>query len=105
MIDQLGIALTGVIAIFLTQSKREELRRYACIFGLAGQPFWFWAAWQADQWGILTINVLYAAAWSKGVWMHWLKPKPMYPDLTAQHEQHLREAFARRRAEQGRADK
>lgn len=72
MIDQIGIALTGVTAIFLSQCKSEELRRYACLFGLAGQPFWFSAAISAEQWGILALNCLYAVAWAKGVWVHWL---------------------------------
>lgn len=74
MIDQLGIALTGVTAIFLTQSKREWLRRYACLFGIAGQPFWFWSAITAKQWGITALCCLYTFAWAKGVWQHWLKP-------------------------------
>ena len=75
MIDQIGIALTGVTAIFLTQSKRESRRRDACLFGLAGQPFWFWAAISAEQWGITALCVLYASAWAKGVWVHWLQPR------------------------------
>jgi hypothetical protein len=74
MIDQIGIALTGVTAIFLTQSKNEWLRRYACLFGMAGQPFWFYAAFTAEQWGILALNFLYAAAWAKGIWQHWVVP-------------------------------
>lgn len=45
MIDQIAIALTGVVAIFLTQSSNPEHRRYACLFGMASQPFWFYAAW------------------------------------------------------------
>lgn len=77
MIDQIGIALTGVTAIFLTQSKLESRRRYACLFGMAGQPFWFYAAISAEQWGVTFVCVLYAFAWAKGVWMHWLKPKPV----------------------------
>jgi hypothetical protein len=74
MIDQVGIALTGVTAIFLSQSKQEWLRRYACLFGMAGQPFWIYAAVKAEQWGILALTVLYTLAWAKGVWTHWLKP-------------------------------
>lgn len=74
MIDQLAIAATGVTAIFLTQSRSESVRRYACLFGLAGQPFWMYAAWSASQWGILTLTALYTAAWAKGVWSHWLRP-------------------------------
>ena len=72
MIDQIGIVLTGVVAVFLTQSKREYLRRYACLFGLAGQPFWFLAAIKAHQWGVFIVCVLYTAAWAKGFWTHWL---------------------------------
>lgn len=74
MIDQIGIAMTGVTAIFLTQSKHATLRRYACLFGIAGQPFWIYSAWTAGQWGILALTALYAMAWAKSVWTHWIKP-------------------------------
>ena len=36
VLDQLGILVTGVIAVWLTQHKRESWRRWACIFGLLG---------------------------------------------------------------------
>jgi hypothetical protein len=72
MIDQVGIAFTGVTAIFLTQSKQERLRRYACLFGIAGQPFWFWSAITAEQWGVTVLCCLYTLAWAKGVWQHWI---------------------------------
>jgi hypothetical protein len=72
---QLGIALTGATAIFLTQSKSREFQRFACLFGLAGQPFWIWSAIEAEQWGILALTSLYAFAWAKGVWVYWLKPQ------------------------------
>lgn len=74
-IAQVGIALCGVTAIFLTQTKSRDLQRFACIFGLAGQPFWMWSAISADQWGILALTGLYAFAWGKGVWLHWLRPR------------------------------
>lgn len=76
MIDQVGIAITGVTAIFLTQSKSENLRRYACLFGMAGQPFWIYSAVVAQQWGILVLTCFYTAAWAKGVWTHWISRKP-----------------------------
>ena len=72
VLDQLGILLTGVIAVWLTQHKRESWRRWACIFGLLGQPFWFYAAWKAEQWGILAISTLYTYAWARGIWTYWL---------------------------------
>src|SRR5690349_4659559 len=51
-LDQIGITLSGVIAVWLTQDKRIAWRRWACIFGMFAQPFWFYAAWKAEQWGI-----------------------------------------------------
>ena len=72
MIDQIGIALTGVTAIALSQSA-PRLQRYACLFGLAGQPFWIWSAWHAGQWGILALTSLYTLAWAKGLWTHWIR--------------------------------
>ena len=71
-LDQIGIALGGAIAVWLTQDKRESWRRWASIFGMLGQPFWFYATWKAEQWGILALCTLYAYAWARGVWTHWL---------------------------------
>lgn len=76
MIDQIGIALTGVTAIFLTQSKSSRLQRFACLFGIAGQPFWIYSAWSAGQWGILALTSLYTLAWLKGVHRHWIATPP-----------------------------
>lgn len=76
MIEQFFIAGTGVTAIFLTQAKSAGARRYACLFGLAGQPFWFWSAWQAQQWGIFALCCFYTLAWAKGVRLHWLNRDP-----------------------------
>lgn len=70
--EQIGIALTGVIAIFLTQDRRDHVRRWACVFGLLGQPFWIYAAWQSNQMGVLLVSVLYAFAWAQGFWKHWI---------------------------------
>ncbi len=74
MIDQVAIAITGVVAIWLSQDKRENFRKYASIFGLAGQPFWFYSAFSAEQWGILLLTFFYTAAWFKGLKNHWFKP-------------------------------
>ena len=70
--EQIAIAFTGVIAIWLSQDKSEKWRKYACLFGMAGQPFWFYAAYTAEQWGIFTLCVFYTWAWFKGVRLHWL---------------------------------
>jgi hypothetical protein len=73
-LDQIGITLSGVIAVWLTQHKRETWRRWACIFGMLSQPFWFYAAWKAEQWGIFALCTLYTYAWARGLWIHWLNP-------------------------------
>ena len=74
MIEQIAIAFTGVIAIYLSQSTGPKIK-YACIFGLLGQPFWFYSAYSAEQWGIFVLCFLYTFAWVKGVKTHWCKPK------------------------------
>lgn len=71
--EQIGIAFTGVIAILLTQQKREEWKKYACLFGLAGQPFWFYSSYQAEQWGIFILCFFYLHAWLLGFKNNWIK--------------------------------
>ena len=71
MTAQIGIALFGVTAIFLSQSPNLRAQRFACVFGLIGQPFWFWAAISAKQWGIVALCFFYTAAWARGVKTHW----------------------------------
>lgn len=73
MIEQIGIAATGVTAIFLSQDKRENVRKWACIFGLIGQPFWFYSSFVAGQWGIFGLCFLYTMAWWRGFINNWIK--------------------------------
>lgn len=73
MIDQIALGLLGVTAVRLSQDHRENVRRFACLFGLAAEPFWFYATWQAEQWGIFALCFLYSWSWLKGLQTHWLK--------------------------------
>lgn len=70
--EQIGIALTGAVAIWLSQDKRDSFRKWACVFGLIGQPFWFYSSWTAGQWGIFALCFLYTYGWIKGFRNHWL---------------------------------
>jgi hypothetical protein len=74
MISQLALGILGVIAIYLSQDSRVSVRRFACLFGLAAQPFWFYATYVAEQWGIFALCALYTLSWLKGVRTHWMKP-------------------------------
>ncbi len=69
---QLAIAVFGVTAVFLTQIDDAELNRYACLFGLAAQPFWFYASASEAQWGIFAVSILYCLAWLRGLFRYWL---------------------------------
>jgi len=70
--EQIFIAFTGVTAIWLTQQKKEEWKKYACLFGLAGQPFWFYSAYTSESWGIFTLVLFYTYFWLLGVKNNWL---------------------------------
>lgn len=72
MISQIFIAILGVTAVWLTQQPNEALKKYACIFGIASQPFWFYAAWASQQWGIFFLCFVYSAAWLFGFYNYWL---------------------------------
>ncbi|HDY98737.1 MAG TPA: hypothetical protein ENH72_09620 [Pseudomonas sabulinigri] len=72
MINQFGLTIFSLLAIWLTQEKRIERRRWASVFGLISQPFWFWAAISSQQWGILLLSLLYTAVWAKGFYTHWI---------------------------------
>lgn len=73
MIEQIGIVVFSVTAAALTQSTNRQRRRYACLFGLASQPFWFWSSWQSESWGVFAISFVYAGIWAWGVYVHWIR--------------------------------
>lgn len=73
VIAQIAIAVFGVMAIALSQVESERLRRWACIFGLIGQPFWFYATFTSEQWGMFALCFLYTWAWGLGLYTHWVK--------------------------------
>ena len=70
--EQLGIALFGVVAVWLSQDADAKRRKYGPVFGLISQPFWFYTAFTHDQWGIFGLSFLYTWSWLKGVRTYWL---------------------------------
>jgi hypothetical protein len=71
MIAQGGIILFGAVSIFLIGRKTARWRRWGYLAGLFGQPFWFWATWEAEQWGIMLLAVWYTYAWADGLRNNW----------------------------------
>jgi hypothetical protein len=71
--EQFGIALFGATAVILSQDDRKSWSRWACIFGMIGQPFWFLATYKAGQWGMFALCFLYLFGWARGVWNNWIR--------------------------------
>ncbi|MBP8150223.1 MAG: hypothetical protein KAY21_10940 [Limnohabitans sp.] len=74
-IDQLAIMLTGVSAAWILNGPEGRARRYACLIGLAGQPFWFWSTWSHGQWGMFIVTAGFTLAYLRGVWLTWIRPR------------------------------
>lgn len=73
-LEQVGIAVFGVTAVWLSQDEREHVRRWACVFGMAAQPFWYYTTFINHQWGIFALSFFYTYSWLKGVNAFWIKP-------------------------------
>ncbi|HSX51470.1 MAG TPA: hypothetical protein VLF09_10955 [Cellvibrio sp.] len=71
MFVQLMIVITGISAVWLSQDKHEHRRRFACLFGVAGQPFWLYESFCSEQWGIFALSIIYTFAWLRGVRHFW----------------------------------
>jgi hypothetical protein len=74
MIEQFFIAATELIAMYLMQSNKYTDRKYSSIFGLLGQPFWFYASYTHEQWGSLFIGFFFTALWVKNFKSYWIDP-------------------------------
>lgn len=70
--EQIFIAITSIAAIYLSQQRDERLKSFACIFGLIGQPFWFYTTYTHEQWGIFAMCFVYTYCWLMGVWNNWI---------------------------------
>ena len=74
-IDQFMIMLTGVTAAWMLNGPETPARRWACLVGLVGQPFWFWSTWTHGQWGMLIVTAGFTLAYLRGAWLTWLRPR------------------------------
>lgn len=73
MLDQMLIAVTTIPAVFLSQSSRVGLQRWACLFGLAGEPFWFYSSYQTQSWGVFAVAIAVTFGWLMGFRNFWLR--------------------------------
>lgn len=73
MIDQVVIGVCGMTSVILSQDRRPQWRKWACIVGIVAQPFWLYASWTAQQWGIVLLTVVYTIAWLRGIHNFWIR--------------------------------
>ena len=63
--------ITGVLAMWMSQSPNRTARKWAAVVGLCGQPAWMWTTWHAQQWGIFALTFVYTASWLRGLHTYW----------------------------------
>ena len=73
IISQVIIACTGMVAIYLTQQSNDNLKKYAPILGLVGQPFWYYTTLTNVQYGIFLLTLGYTYLWGMGLYNSWFK--------------------------------
>jgi hypothetical protein len=73
VIEQLIIGVCGIASVWLVNDPREHWRRWACVIGLAAQPFLMFATFKAAQWGIFALSFVYAIGWLRGVRHYWIR--------------------------------
>jgi hypothetical protein len=71
VLTQAAILVLGVTGIALSQHARTA--KYGCLVSLLAQPFWLYAGYVSEQWGIVAATFAYAAAWCVGVYEHWIR--------------------------------
>ncbi len=73
-IDQIVIMITGVLAAWVNQDRNDQVRRWAGVIGMVGQPFWLCASARAGQWGMFAVSVGYTVAFIRGIFSRLGRP-------------------------------
>jgi len=66
------IPITSLIAVGIAvHSERPENKRWSPVVGIIGQPFWIYASYTAQTWGIFFLSVVYMFVWASGIKKYW----------------------------------
>lgn len=74
MLEQIALAILGTSAAWLSQDARPRVARFACLFGLVAQPFWFMVEIAASNWPVVWLCCVYSAGWIRGLLNFWIRP-------------------------------
>ena len=66
-IVQFVILVLSAGAITCLTSADKKVRLWGSIFGLLGQPLWFYTSYMAGQWAILILAIWYTRAYIKSI--------------------------------------
>lgn len=67
------ISVLSLTSIALAYYSKQDMRRYACLFGLAAQPFWIAHVVMSEAWGILPLTPAYTILYLAAIRTHWLQ--------------------------------
>lgn len=68
--NQYGIAVFGLTALWLTFHRHPLCRKWSPIVGLCGQPFWLMGTW--GQWGMFALSCAYTFVYICGAFNQWV---------------------------------
>lgn len=71
-VAQVGITIFGLTGCFLSQCSDIRLRKWSCILGLCGQPFWLYASATSEQYGMFMVCCLYTLVYANGFKNNWM---------------------------------
>ncbi len=71
MLTQVPLTILSLLAIFCVTSRSQAVQKWGPVFGLCSQPFWLWATYSAQQWGMLLLSFVYVGMWVRGIRNAW----------------------------------
>lgn len=73
LLCQIAIVVFGLPAIWLA-NRMESWKKWGCIVGMLGQPFWIYTTIVNKQYGMLFLTFCYVYAWGQGIYYYWIVP-------------------------------
>ena len=72
-IVQVLLSIFSLCSLFCITRDKENVRKYAPIFGLLSQPFWIYSTYCASQFGMFILSFIYTLIWISTLIKMWFK--------------------------------
>lgn len=73
IINEVCYTILTCLAIWLAGRTGPE-RRWCYISGVASTPFWLYAAYYTQEFGLLVTTLFCSYSWATGLFNYWIKP-------------------------------